>query len=302
MFGFIARLLRVAIKSHVRERNEREEKILKFRVALYCLLGGVPLLVPALTLGHMFWWYVSGVILAAAFVPVALFGPRTARGQFGVIFPVLFVVTVLTTWSEALVFVKTSSIQEHAIRDLVGETLMYLIVAVVLVILARALKLTRDSGKSLTRQSPAKAAAMVVICAVAYTVYYLVFGSITYQFFTKAYYPDASVLVGRLGLWFWAIQIARGLLMTVAVLPAVYTLRMTRVQVAICTGLLMWVAGGLAPLLVPNELMGTTQRFIHIVEIFTQNFMLGLTAGFLLIPKSSGTENSHPRSAAASMH
>ena len=38
---------------------------MKFRVALYCLLGGVPLLVPALTLGHMFWWYVSGVILAA---------------------------------------------------------------------------------------------------------------------------------------------------------------------------------------------------------------------------------------------
>jgi hypothetical protein len=274
---------------------------MKFRIALYCLLGGVPLLVPALTLGHMFWWYMSGVILAAVFVPVALFGPRSAGGQFGVIFPVLFVVTVLTTWSEALVFVKTSPIQEHPIRNLVGETPMYLIVAVVLVILARALKLTRDSGKSLTRQSPAKAAGMVLICAVAYMVYYLVFGSITYQFFTKAYYPDAPAQVARLGLWFWAIQFARGLVMTLAVLPAVYTLRMTRVQVAICAGLLIWVAGGLAPLLVPNELMGTTQRFIHIVEIFTQNFMLGLTAGFLLIPKSSASESSRPRSAAAAM-
>jgi hypothetical protein len=278
-----------------------EEEIMKFRVALYCLLGGVPLLVPALTVGHMFWWYVSGVILAAVFVPVALFGPRTARGQFGVIFPVLFVVTVLTTWSEALVFLKTSPIQEHPIRNLVDETVMYLIVAVVLVILARALKLTRDSGKSLTRRSPAKAAGMVLICAVAYVVYYLLFGGITYQFFTKTYYPDAPAQVASLGLWFWGIQIARGLLMTLAVLPAIYTLRMTRVQVSICTGLLIWVAGGLAPLLVPNELMGATQRFIHIVEIFTQNFVLGLTAGFLLIPKSSASESSQPRSAAAAM-
>jgi hypothetical protein len=32
--------------------------------------------------------------------------------------------------------------------------------------------------------------------------------------------------------------------------------------------------------------MGTTQRFIHIVEIFTQNFSLGVTAVLLLRPKS----------------
>jgi hypothetical protein len=274
---------------------------MKFRVALYCLLGGVPLLVPALTVGHMLWWYVSGVTLAAVFVPVALFGPRTARGQFGVIAPVLFVVTVLTTSSEALIFLKTSPIQEHPIRNLVDETVTYLIVAVVLVILARALKLGRESGRAVTRRSPTKAAGMVVICAVAYMMYYLVFGGITYQFFTKAYYPDATAQVGRLGLWFWGIQIARGLFMTVAVLPAVYTLRMGRLQVAICAGLLIWVAGGLAPLLVPNELMGTTQRIIHIVEIFAQNFMLGLTAGLLLIPKSSATKSSQHRSVAASI-
>jgi hypothetical protein len=272
---------------------------MKLRVALYCLLGGLPMLLPAFTIGHVFWCYVSGVTLAAALVPVALFGPRTALGQFGVIFPVLFIVTVLTTWSEALIFVKTPLIQEHALRNLLGETFMYLIVAVVLAILARTLQLQRESGMVVRRRSPAKAAGLVVICALAYMVYYLVFGAITYQFFTKGYYPDAPALVARLGLWFWGIQLARGLLMTLAVLPLIYTLRMERLQVAICTGLLIWVAGGLAPLLLPNELMGTTQRFIHIAEIFTQNFTLGLTAGLLLIPKSSSTEISQHRSAAA---
>jgi hypothetical protein len=41
-------------------------------------------------------------------------------------------------------------------------------------------------------------------------------------------------------------------------------------QAAITVGILLWVVGGLAPLLVPNALRGSTQRFIHIAEILTQ--------------------------------
>ena len=73
--------------------------------------------------------------------------------------------------------------------------------------------------------------------------------------------------------------------MTLAIVPAIYTLRLGRWQTAICAGLLLWVAGGLSLLLVPNELMTGTQRFIHIIEIFTQAFTLGVTAGLLLRPK-----------------
>jgi len=40
-------------------------------------------------------------------------------------------------------------------------------------------------------------------------------------------------------------------------------------------------------LLPPNSLMSTTQRIIHIVEIFTQNLPLGIAAGLLLRPKRS---------------
>ena len=272
---------------------------MRLRVALYCLLGGVVLLGPALEVGHLLWWYLAGVMLAASFVPVALFGPRTVRGQFGIIFPILFIVTVLTTWSEALVFVKLPLIQEHPMRNLFSETAFYLVVAIVLAVLSRALKLTEDSLSTVPRHSLAKTAAILVICAAAYMVYYLVFGAIAYQWFTKVYYPDAAALAGRLGPWFWGIQFARGLLMTLAVVPLVYRLRMGRLETAICTGMLVWVAGGLAPLIVPNALMGTAQRFIHIVEIFTQNFALGLTAGLLLRPKSDATEDSRHLSTAA---
>ena len=48
---------------------------------------------------------------------------------------------------------------------------------------------------------------------------------------------------------------------------------------------LLWVVGGAAPLLVPNALMVPAQRYIHIVEILTQNAALGITAVLLLRPR-----------------
>jgi hypothetical protein len=75
--------------------------------------------------------------------------------------------------------------------------------------------------------------------------------------------------------------------MTLAALPVIYTLRLPRWQAAITVGLLVWVVGGAGPLLVPNAAMVTAQRYIHIGEIFTQNFSLGITAVLLLRPKAA---------------
>lgn len=267
---------------------------MKSRMVLYCALGGLPMVIAALGAGHFAWWWLSGIVMAAAFVPVALFGPRSALGQFGVIAPILAIVTALCTWSEALIFVPT--FRQHAARDLGGSLVTYLIVAVVLAVLASVLKLTKAPDSTVEHHSPASTIALVAVCGVAYALYYLIFGAITYQFFTKGYYPEATRIAEGLGLWFWAIQIGRGALMTAAVIPAIYTLRMNRWQTAIATGVLIWVAGGLAPLLVPNAFMGTTQRMIHVVEILTQNASLGITAGFLLRPKRTARAASSPES------
>jgi hypothetical protein len=133
-------------------------------------------------------------------------------------------------------------------------------------------------------------------------VYYLIFGSITYQYFTKGYYPEAAQTAQAMGIWFWVIEFGRGVLMTLAVIPAIYTLRMSRWQTAIAIGLIIWVAGGLAPLLIPNAMMGTTQRIIHVFEILTQNAPLGITAGLLLRPKPTARSASAPQSHEALGH
>jgi hypothetical protein len=257
----------------------------KLRVLLYCLLGGLPLTIAALGAGHFAWWWLSGILLAAAFVPIAVFGPRGILRQLGVIAPVLLVVSVLCTWSEALIFLPGAG--RDPIRDLVGAMVLYLPAAVALALLARGLRLTRESGVTVPRRSLPATALMLLASGVAYALYYLVFGAITYQFFTKGYYPEAVAVAQRLGLWLWVIQIGRGALMTLAVLPAIHTLRLGRGPAAIAVGALVWVAGGAAPLLVPNDFMVTAQRMIHIVEILTQNASLGITAVLLLRPRSA---------------
>jgi hypothetical protein len=273
---------------------------MKLRMVLYCALGGLPMLIAAMGAGHFAWWWISGVVLAASFAPIALFGPRSVLGQFGVIAPVLAIITVLCTWSEALIF--AAGFREQAARNLIGALVMYLIVAVVLALLAPVLKLPRATGEAVRHRSLASTIALVAVCGVAYALYYLVFGAITYQYFTKGYYPEAAQIARNLGVWFWLIQIGRGALMTVAVLPAIYTLRMSRWETAIAIGVLIWVAGGLAPLLVPNAFLGTTQRIIHVFEILSQNAPLGITAGLLLRPTPTATTVSAPQSGEALGH
>ncbi|SRR5258708_1531915 len=255
------------------------------RIALYCLLGGLSLTPVALGNGGFAWWWLAGIVLSASFVPVALFGPRRAISQFGVVAPVLLIVTVLCLWSEALILVQAPEVQQHAVRDLVGASVIYLILATVLAILAVLLKLPRVGGPKVEFRSASKVALLIFVCGIAYVLYYLIIGSITYQFFTKGYYPDAPKIVARLGIWFWLIQLGRGVLMTLAALPLIRTLRMSRVQAAIAVGLIMWVAGGAAPLLLPNPLMVPAQRFIHTIEILTQNVSLGITMVLLLRAK-----------------
>jgi hypothetical protein len=260
---------------------------MKFRVVLFCVLGGLGMSAVALGAGNFVWWYLAGMVMAAAFVPVAMFGPRRFAGQFGVVLPVLLIVAALCTWSEALLFLATPEMKQHAVRDLLGEFFTYTIISAMLAALASLLKLPHDSAYSVKLRAPTSIAMMVVVAGVAYAVFYLITGGITYQFFTRQYYPDAVKMVAPLGMWFWVIQVSRGVLMTLAVVPVICTLRMSRMNSAIAVGLLVWVTGGLALLIPPNPLLGPAQRFIHTIEILTQNFPLGFVATLLIRPKTA---------------
>jgi hypothetical protein len=258
---------------------------LYWRIGLYCLLGGLCFTVSALGTGHFWLWWLCGVITVASLTPVARFGPRHMLAQAGAIWLVLVVVGLVCTLSEGVLFYPAMKAQIQT--ALIGGTVMYLLVALVMAALAWLLKLTESQAQAVEHRPVGIAVAMVLLAGLSYVVYYQVFGGITFQFFTKQYYPQAVTIVGQLGLWFYVYQWARGTLMTLAVLPIIYTLRLPRWQAALAVGLIVWIVGGGAPLLVPNSMMIATQRYIHIVEIMTQNVSLGVTAVLLLRPRAS---------------
>ncbi|MGH9630686.1 MAG: hypothetical protein ACRD7E_20425, partial [Bryobacteraceae bacterium] len=150
------------------------------RILVYCAIGGLSLTIAALGAGRVMWWWLSGIVLAAVFVPVAIYGPRGLRAQFGVIAPAVLLISVFCIWTEALVFVP--SLRKDAVSTLVGSTVMHLIFAATLALLARALTLTRQSDRVVHHRPVLATAAIVVACGFAYAMYYLIFGAVTYHY------------------------------------------------------------------------------------------------------------------------
>ncbi|HTV03873.1 MAG TPA: hypothetical protein VME86_00795 [Acidobacteriaceae bacterium] len=257
---------------------------MNLRIGLYCLLGGVCFTISALGTGHFWLWWLCGVLTVASLAPVARFGPRHPLALMGAIYLTLLVVGLVCTLSEGVLFFP--GMKAEILRDLMGGATASLITAAVLVGMAKVLKLTDPGSQAVEHHSVGIAIPMVLLAGLSYVAYYQVFGYLAYHYFTQQYYPQAAALVGRLGLWFYAYQLARGTLMVLAVLPIVYTLRLPRWQAAIAVGILMWIVGGGAALLLPNTMMVAAQRYEHIVEIMTQNVSLGITALLLLRPRA----------------
>ena len=261
---------------------------LNLRIGLYCLLGGLYFTVAALGAGHFWLWWLCGILTVASLTPVVRFGPRHWLAQAGIIYLALVVVGLVCTLTEAVLFFP--SMKAEAQRDLIGGSVSYLIATVVLVALARMLKLAEPAEQAAPHRPAGIAIPMVVLAGLSYALYYQVFGYITYHYFTQQYYQQSvAEQIVPLGYWFYVYLWVRGIVMVLAVLPIIYTLRLPRWQAALAVGVVIWIVGGGAALLVPNPMMVTVQRYEHIVEIMTQNVSLGVTAVFLLRPRAART-------------
>ena len=268
---------------------------LNVRIGLYCLLGGLCFTISALGAGHFWLWWLCGILTVAAFVPMVRFGPRHPLALCGAVVLTLVVVGLVCTLSEGVLFFP--EIKAEMPLALLGGSVSYLVIGALLVAMARVLKMAEPAEQIVPHRPVWIAIPMVLLAGFSYVVYYQIFGYITFHYFTQQYYPQAVTIVGQLGLWFYVYQWGRGTLMTLAVLPFIYTLRMKRWHAALAVGALVWIAGGAAALLVPNGMMVAAQRYTHIVEIMTQNVSLGVTAVLLLRPRTA-LERAHSAPAA----
>jgi len=265
------------------------------RGLLYCLVSGLVFAVAraqGITPNSwLAWLWLQGVLLAAAFLPAARWGPSDRRRLFAVIWPILAAVGAFTLHSEVLIFTTFSSAEVLVLlRD---DLLAFTALAAALVFLAHPLRITQEAAAPApVRPRWSSVVWRTALGGVAYLVLYFVFGGLFYQLFTRPYFEDPAAplrtgeeVVLGLGLWFPLIQIGRGMLMVAASAPLVFSLRMSRRAAGIVLGIIFWVVGGLGPLILPNESLPPLQRMYHIFEILFQHGGLGLLAVWLLRPK-----------------
>lgn len=255
------------------------------------MLAALVMLMAGAGAGHPGWWYVSGIVSAAVFLPYLLYSSMKGIRRFLAVWWAYTTVSVICLWSEAVIFVHAT--REERIKNLIGAFVLYSLLGITIAVLARILKLHVEPAgeKNRSRTATQNLVLRVLGSGVAYAIYYYVFGAIAFFFFTKPYYSGTGPLAGAqeaarsLGWWLPLIQIGRGVLMTLGVLPIILSLRLKRATAALYVGLLLWVIGGLAPLIPPNGIMPAELRVMHILEILTQNFPLGVTAVLLLYPR-----------------
>lgn len=81
-------------------------------------------------------------------------------------------------------------------------------------------------------------------------------------------------------------QFPRGLLFVAVAVLILRTAQTKQMQSAVLIGLVFSILGGIAPLIIPNELMPGNIRLVHGFEVGISNFLYGFALGFLLRQKT----------------
>jgi hypothetical protein len=131
------------------------------------------------------------------------------------------------------------------------------------------------------------------VADIVYVLTYFVFGAVAFKF-TRPYYTDPSyglnLKLPAVGLVF-KLQFLRSLIYIIVTLPLIAGLRLRKPTMAVLIGLVLFVAGGLTPLLA-NQEWPAALRFYHGVEILSQNFTTGFLFVYLLAASRLSEEHS----------
>ena len=121
-----------------------------------------------------------------------------------------------------------------------------------------------------------------VVSSFSYLVLYLGVGGINYNLVTQPYYAThAGGLVVPPAMTVWLIESVRAPLIVLSVLFFLLASRPGR-RTTVLTGLILFMVGGVAPLLLQAGTLPTVLLVASAVEIFFQNFLAGVVAAILL--------------------
>jgi hypothetical protein len=125
--------------------------------------------------------------------------------------------------------------------------------------------------------------------AMSYVVLYFATGAVSYTLMTGPYYEaHVSGLVVPAPAVVLGVAVLEGALFPLAVLPLLYALPSSRRKRAIIAGAVLFVLGGLIPLLISSS-MPIELRAASLAEILFQKFPAGVVTALLLGPRQLAT-------------
>ncbi len=258
--------------------------------ALVSLIAG-PLL------GRGFGWGAFGLNLLAGILIGVILGLTSAKiqeplfRQFGVLAFVLFF-NALSLGIEGAYYAPTLS---PMTSQPVAWTVFLLFQSLVTAVLVAWLFAPKTpSTTSAPRKRPAYSWAWrYILSSFSYLLFYFIFGAANYALVTRPYYEaHASGLTVPSAQVVLMAELVRAPLIVLSILPLILIWRAKKPMLAFLAGMLLFVIGGVAPLLL-NTALPDFLRFASAIEIFFQNFLTGVVAAALLGFKPDAGAETH---------
>jgi hypothetical protein len=234
----------------------------------------------------------GGVVLGASIVAFATLIQGSAASRFAVWFALVFL-NLAAVAVEGTLFAPAASPPS----TLPANLLLLLATSAAVAGVAAGMPSAQPDGAAPIRHGLSGWALRVLAAAAIYVVLYLVIGGVNYALVTRPYYEaHAGSLTVPAAQTILLYEPIRGILIALSVVPLTLALRVRTRFAALVAGTMLFLAGGLVPLL-PETSLPAYLRVASLWEIFGQNFLTGAACAYLFAAMPRGGRRwapSHP--------
>lgn len=132
----------------------------------------------------------------------------------------------------------------------------------------------------------------ILVCSCSYVLFYFIFGSINAALFTKEYYSSqVSGLSLPTTIEILILEPIRAIILVLSVLPVIVYLKISKRKRMAMIGIVLFVIGGLLPMIQQLDNLPTVVVVTSIFEMFFQFFLTGVITTYILLYEKKGLES-----------
>ncbi|HYF83490.1 MAG TPA: YqhR family membrane protein [Clostridia bacterium] len=195
----------------------------------------------------------------------------------------MFFLNVVTQMLEALFFAPGLVSWETAPAIFGQQSIMYLFISAGITLLFRYNGETEQAGKR-QKRSWRGWLGRILVSSGSYVLFYFIFGSINAALITGDYYrSEISGLHLPSTLEILMLEPIRAALLVLSVIPLIMYLRVSKKKCAAIVGMVLFILGGLLPMLQQLNTLPTAVAVSSIFEMFFQFFLTGVVITYIFL-------------------